>query len=59
MFDGVSLTQASIFVKGLQASVVMSSDATEAAFCGVERTTLVGSMTPDSKRSSNLSVWAL
>jgi hypothetical protein len=37
------------------ASVVMSSDATEATFCRAERTTLVGSMTPDSKTSSNLS----
>ena len=39
-------------ISATSASVVSSSDAIDAAFCRAERTTLVGSMTPASTRSS-------
>ena len=48
--SGISLTSA---------SVVSRSDAIDDAFCSAERTTLVGSMTPDATRFSYLSVEAL
>ena len=41
------------------ASVVKSSDATDAAFSSATRETFVGSMTPDSNKSSYFSVYAL
>src|SRR5450759_4938317 len=40
------------------ASVVIISDAIEAAFCKAVRTTLVGSMMPDLTRSLNAPLWA-
>jgi len=59
---GISGTMPASFASGFSAtiaSVVRSSPATEAAFCRANRVTLVGSMTPASRRSSYLSLSAL
>ena len=47
-FSGISQTIA---------SVVSIRPAIDAAFCSAERVTFAGSITPDSTRSSYLSVW--
>jgi len=62
MSSGGMLGVADFFFSGFSAttaSVVMSSPATDDAFCMANRTTLVGSIIPDLRRSSYCPVSAL